>query len=81
MASIGIMPSIDISATGLSVMRKKMNTIASNIANVETTRTEEGGPYRRRDLVFEEGEGFPGAPFFTKNYFIQFILFSKFFNN
>ncbi len=69
MSSIGIMPSIDISATGLSVTRRKMNTIASNIANVETTRTEDGGPYKRREYNFIEGEGFPGAPFFSKNNF------------
>lgn len=69
MSSIGIMPSIDISASGLSATRRKMNTIASNIANVETTRTEDGGPYKRRVYNFLEGEGFPGAPFFSKNYF------------
>lgn len=69
MASIGIMPSIDISATGLSTMRRKMNTIASNIANAETTSTEEGGPYKRREYNFVEGQNFPGRPFFSTNYF------------
>lgn len=34
----------------MSVQRKKMNVVAQNIANAETTRTEEGGPYRRRKL-------------------------------
>ncbi len=64
MSSIGILPSIDISATGLSAMRRRMNAISSNIANAETTRTEEGGPYRRREVVMVEGEKFPGFPFF-----------------
>ena len=40
-----------ISSSGLSVQRKRMETIASNMANSETTRTEEGGPYRRKDVV------------------------------
>jgi flagellar basal-body rod protein FlgC len=31
----------------------RMNTISSNIANINTTRTPEGGPYRRKDVVFE----------------------------
>ena len=42
---------IKISSSGLSVQRKRMETIASNMANAETTRTEEGGPYRRKDVV------------------------------
>jgi len=40
-----------ISASGLNVQRKRMDTIASNLANIETTRTPEGGPYRRKDVV------------------------------
>ena len=40
-----------ISSSGLSAQRKRMEAIASNMANAETTRTEEGGPYRRRDVV------------------------------
>lgn len=42
-----------LSASGLSAQRQRMNTISSNIANVNTTRTPEGGPYRRKDVVFE----------------------------
>jgi len=41
--------SMRVSATGLDAQMKRMNTISSNIANAETTRTEEGGPYRRKD--------------------------------
>ncbi len=40
------------SASGLSAQRLRMNVIASNLANANTTRTAEGGPYRRRDVVF-----------------------------
>jgi flagellar basal-body rod protein FlgC len=44
---------MDIAASGLSAERTRMNTIASNLANAQTTRTAEGGPYRRVDPVFE----------------------------
>lgn len=50
----GIFSSIDISATGLAANRRRMDAIAENIANVNTTRTDEGGPYRRRISVFRE---------------------------
>lgn len=43
----------DISAYGLSAQRFRMNVISSNIANANTTRTAEGGPYRRREVVFK----------------------------
>lgn len=45
--------SLRVSASGLSAQRMRMNTISSNIANINTTRTPEGGPYRRKDVVFE----------------------------
>jgi len=41
----------DIAASGLVAQRARMATAASNLANSETTRTPEGGPYRRRDPV------------------------------
>jgi len=47
--------SMKISSSGLSAQlsaqRKRMETISSNLANIETTRTPEGGPYRRKDVV------------------------------
>jgi flagellar basal-body rod protein FlgC len=43
---------LQISASGLSAQRLRMNLISSNLANINTTRTEEGGPYKRRDAVF-----------------------------
>ncbi|MBI5903592.1 MAG: flagellar basal body rod protein FlgC [Deltaproteobacteria bacterium] len=42
-----------ISASGMEAQRLRMNIIASNLANVETTRTSSGGPYRRKDILFE----------------------------
>lgn len=43
-----------ISASGLSAERMRMDVISSNVANVKTTRTEEGGAYRRKVASFEE---------------------------
>jgi flagellar basal-body rod protein FlgC len=40
-----------ISSSGLNVQRKRMEAISSNLANLETTRTPEGGPYRRKDIL------------------------------
>ncbi|HEF1914534.1 TPA: flagellar basal body rod protein FlgC [Campylobacter jejuni] len=43
----------DISGYGLSAQRFRMNVISSNIANANTTRTAEGEPYRRREVIFK----------------------------
>jgi flagellar basal-body rod protein FlgC len=51
---MGIFSSLDISASGLTAQRLRMDTISQNIANVNTTRTENGTPYRRREVIFEE---------------------------
>ncbi|WP_441748824.1 flagellar basal body rod protein FlgC [Helicobacter pylori] len=45
--------SFDISGYGLSAQRLRANLISSNIANANTTRTSEGGPYRRQEVVFK----------------------------
>ncbi len=37
----------------MSAQRARLNSISSNIANINTTRTPEGGPYRRKDVIFE----------------------------
>lgn len=53
---------LDIASTGMAAQRLRVQLIASNIANSETTRTKEGGPYRRKDAVFQsENLGFSGA--------------------
>src|SRR5690606_38120992 len=43
----------DIAASAMSANRHRINAVSSNIANAKTTRTEEGGPYKRRDVVFQ----------------------------
>ena len=50
---MGLLSAIDISASGLNAQRRRLEVISSNLANANTTRTAEGGPYRRKDLVFE----------------------------
>lgn len=49
-----ILSSIRISGTGLSAQRTRMNVISKNIANAETTRTPEGGPYKRLMVVLSD---------------------------
>ncbi len=49
---MGLFDALNISASGMTAHRMWMDVIASNIANSETTRTPEGGPYRRREVLF-----------------------------
>ncbi|NOY10054.1 MAG: flagellar basal body rod protein FlgC [Spirochaetes bacterium] len=49
---MGIFSSINIAASGLSAQRTRLDVIANNIANVNTTRTTEGGPFRRSRVIF-----------------------------
>ena len=51
---MGMFDSMRISASGLSAERLRMDTISSNVANAQTTRTENGGPYVRKVAVFKE---------------------------
>ena len=52
---------LDIATTGLSAQRMRMETIATNIANAETTRGPDGQPYKRRVVQLEAAEA-QGAP-------------------
>lgn len=51
---MGLFQAFDISASGMTAERFRMDTIAQNIANVNTTRTEDGTPYRRKIVTFAE---------------------------
>lgn len=46
--------SFDINASGMTAQRFRMDTISENLANAQTTRTEDGTPYRRKVVTFEE---------------------------
>jgi flagellar basal-body rod protein FlgC len=52
---------IDVSSTGLFAQRTRLDAIANNIANADTTRTDRGGPYRRQQVVFRAHTG-PTGP-------------------
>jgi len=58
---MGYFSSLDVGASALTAQRLRMDTISQNIANVNTTRTENGGPYRRKAVIFEEKS--PNMPF------------------
>ncbi len=54
-----IFATMKISASALKAQRIRMNAISSNLANIETTRTPDGGPYRKREVVFQSSsQGF-----------------------
>jgi flagellar basal-body rod protein FlgC len=58
-----IFSSFDISGQGMSVQRMRLSSTAKNIANVNTTKSEDGQPYRREVVVVRE---IPGSPFNTE---------------
>lgn len=51
---MGMFSAFDINATGMTAERYRMDIIAQNVANANTTRTQDGTPYRRKVVVFEE---------------------------
>ncbi len=62
MSSLTIASPVDIAISGLRAEALRMNVIAANIANSRTTRTDAGGPYRRRSVVLSTGgEGLSGV--------------------
>ena len=60
---MGLFDSFNISASGLTAQRYRMDVIAENVANANTTRTEDGTPYKRKIVTFEEKNG--GTPTFS----------------
>lgn len=48
-----IFTTFDIAASGLNAQRTRLNTISANLANAETTSTPEGGPYKKKSVVFQ----------------------------
>jgi flagellar basal-body rod protein FlgC len=49
---MSLFSSLSVSASGMAAQRTRAALLVENIANAETTRTPEGGPYRRKDAVF-----------------------------
>jgi flagellar basal-body rod protein FlgC len=52
----GLFGSLDVSASALTASRAQMDVTAENLANAQTTRTADGGPYRRKSVVLESAE-------------------------
>ncbi|HOB15955.1 MAG TPA: flagellar basal body rod protein FlgC [Defluviitoga sp.] len=50
----GLFKVFNIASSGMSAERFRLNVISQNLANSDATRTEEGGPYRRKAVVFQE---------------------------
>lgn len=62
---MGLFQSFNISASGMTAQRFRTDIIAENIANVNTTRTENNEPYRRKLVVFQEKNVTPFSQFFS----------------
>ena len=54
---MSLFSSIGVSASGMAAQKTRAELLVENLANAETTRTPEGGPYRRKDVVFVEDTG------------------------
>jgi flagellar basal-body rod protein FlgC len=50
---VSLFSSLSVSASGMSAQRVRAELLVENLANAETTRTPDGGPYRRKDVVFQ----------------------------
>ena len=50
---MNIFTTFDIAASGMKAQKTRLNTISSNLANAETTSTPEGGPYKKKSVVFQ----------------------------
>ena len=61
---MALFDALNISASGLTAQRLRMDVTSANLANAQSTRTPGGGPYRRQDVVLQESAGdgsFAGA--------------------
>lgn len=50
---MNLLTALNVNASGLTAQRKRVEVSTSNLANSQTTRTEDGGPYRRKEVVFQ----------------------------
>jgi flagellar basal-body rod protein FlgC len=58
---MSLFSALSVSASGMAAQRTRAELLTENLANAETTRTPEGGPYRRKDVVFQTDSA--GSPF------------------
>ena len=66
---MSLFSALSVSASGMSAQRTRAELLVENLANAETTRTPEGGPYRRKDAVFSAQ---PVGPEFSTLFAQQF---------
>lgn len=64
---MGLFQAFDISASGMTAERFRIDTIAQNVANVNTTRTEDGTPYRRKIVTFAEKDITPFSKYYQSS--------------
>ena len=57
--------SLSVSASGMAAQKARAEVLVENLANAETTRTPQGGPYRRKDVLFSSD---PGVSSFSANF-------------
>ena len=53
---MSLFSALSVSASGMAAQRTRASLLVENIANSETTRTAEGGPYRRKDVIFSSSD-------------------------
>jgi flagellar basal-body rod protein FlgC len=63
---VSLFSAISTSASGMNAQRTRAELITENLANADTTRTPEGGPYRRKDAVFSRGAPADGLQSFAE---------------
>jgi flagellar basal-body rod protein FlgC len=65
MSTMDFFTAMEVSASGLSAERTRMNVAASNLANAQTTQAAGGGPYKRKDVTLQSVDvpGVQGTPF------------------
>ena len=54
---MGLFDALNISASGLTAQRLRMDVTSANLANAQTTKTPAGGPYKRQDVILQESSG------------------------
>jgi flagellar basal-body rod protein FlgC len=60
---MGMLEILKISASAMKAERTRMEIISSNLANIQTTRTEEGGPFKKKEVVFTAADVTDGSGF------------------
>ena len=68
---------IDSSVTGLRAQRYRMNVIAENLANVQTTKTASGQPYRRKEVLFSSGNPAPDFSFILNSTYEKYAKLTQ----